>query len=74
MILFPKKITCVSCQKKTLEKDIKYTNRNGEKLALCQKCWSAAIQIQDALRPVNFADATRERYLMNQKEIKNGRS
>ena len=69
MILFPQKITCVSCQKKTLEKDIKHTNRNGEKLALCPKCWDAAIQIQDALRPANFADAARERYLMNKQEI-----
>lgn len=55
------KIICVSCSNPISGKP-KYTHRDGEKLPLCEKCWQAAIQVQEMLRPVSYAEAARERF------------
>ncbi len=56
-------IMCSSCSLSYPENEIKYTNRAGEKLPLCQFCWDSAVVVLDLLRPSNYADAARQRYL-----------
>lgn len=54
---------CCSCYKYVPSSQIHYTHRNEEDLPLCDECWKAALLVQDAIRPENFAEAARERWL-----------
>jgi hypothetical protein len=68
--MFDKKIKCVSCNKNKPTKEIRYTFRNRERLALCSECWDAAKYVLAALSPVNKADEARNRWLHSQQGIK----